>query len=70
MAVAADEGNKVTAGDLLVRLDTSQPQALVSTGGRAIKIAFDEPVDLPVGLTVNAAVASTSLVPWSEQTHL
>ena len=27
-----------------------------ATGGRAIKIAFDEPVDLPVGLTVNANV--------------
>lgn len=27
-----------------------------STGGRAIKIAFDEPVELPVGLTVNANV--------------
>lgn len=27
-----------------------------STGGRAIKIAFDSPVDLPVGLTVNANI--------------
>jgi membrane fusion protein, multidrug efflux system len=27
-----------------------------STGGRAIKIAFDQPVDLPVGLTVNANI--------------
>ena len=27
-----------------------------STGGRAIKIAFDIPVDLPVGLTVNANI--------------
>jgi multidrug efflux pump subunit AcrA (membrane-fusion protein) len=27
-----------------------------STGGRAVKIAFDNPVDLPVGLTVNANI--------------
>ncbi|HLV06234.1 MAG TPA: hypothetical protein VKY80_01015, partial [Croceibacterium sp.] len=27
-----------------------------STGGRAIKIAFDRPLDLPVGLTVNANI--------------
>jgi RND family efflux transporter MFP subunit len=27
-----------------------------ATGGRAIKIAFDQPVDLPVGLTINANI--------------
>ncbi|KKB78397.1 hypothetical protein VW35_11080 [Devosia soli] len=32
------------------------PRVDPATGGRAIKIAFDEPVDLPVGLTVNANV--------------
>lgn len=32
------------------------PTVDASTGGRAIKIAFDDPVSLPVGLTVNANV--------------
>ncbi|MBJ7578729.1 efflux RND transporter periplasmic adaptor subunit [Devosia sp. MC532] len=32
------------------------PTVDASTGGRAIKIGFDEAVDLPVGLTVNANV--------------
>ncbi len=32
------------------------PSVDPSTGGRAIKIGFDEPVDLPVGLTVNANI--------------
>lgn len=32
------------------------PSVDASTGGRAIKIAFDEPLSLPVGLTVNANV--------------
>ena len=32
------------------------PTVDAATGGRAIKIAFDDPVSLPVGLTVNANV--------------
>lgn len=32
------------------------PSVDTSTGGRAIKISFDEPVELPVGQTVNANV--------------
>lgn len=34
----------------------ASPSVDPATGGRAIKIAFDEPVDLPVGLTINANV--------------
>lgn len=34
----------------------ASPTVDPATGGRAIKIAFDQPVDLPVGLTINANV--------------
>ena len=34
----------------------ASPTVDPATGGRAIKIAFDEAVDLPVGLTINANV--------------
>ncbi|MGV8953171.1 MAG: efflux RND transporter periplasmic adaptor subunit [Cypionkella sp.] len=34
----------------------ASPSVDPATGGRAIKIAFDEPVDLPVGLTINANI--------------
>jgi RND family efflux transporter MFP subunit len=38
------------------RVVFAAPTVDPATGGRAIKIAFDEPVDLPVGLTVNANI--------------
>jgi len=47
------------AGDSISQDGTvifAAPTVDPSTGGRAIKIAFDNPVDLPVGLTVNANV--------------
>lgn len=46
-------------GDSVARQGTvvfAAPNVDPSTGGRAIKIAFDEAVDLPVGLTVNANI--------------
>jgi membrane fusion protein (multidrug efflux system) len=39
-------------GTLVFAMPTVDP----GTGGRAIKIAFDDPADLPVGLTVNANI--------------
>lgn len=56
------EGLKVLlkpVGDSVPRDGTivfAAPTVDPSTGGRAIKIAFDAPVDLPVGLTVNANI--------------
>jgi membrane fusion protein (multidrug efflux system) len=47
------------AGDSVAQDGTvifAAPSVDPSTGGRAIKIAFDNPVDLPVGLTVNANI--------------
>lgn len=47
------------AGDSVARdgvVSFAAPTVDPSTGGRAIKIAFDDPVDLPVGLTVNANI--------------
>ena len=34
----------------------ASPTVDAATGGRTVKVAFDEPVDLPVGLTVNANI--------------
>ncbi len=47
------------AGDSVPRNGTvifAAPAVDPSTGGRTIEIAFDSPVDLPVGLTVNANI--------------
>jgi membrane fusion protein (multidrug efflux system) len=47
------------AGDSVAKDGTvsfAAPTVDPATGGRAIKIAFDETVDLPVGLTVNANI--------------
>lgn len=46
-------------GDSVARHGTvsfANPTVDPATGGRAIKISFDEPTDLPVGLTVNANI--------------
>lgn len=45
-------GTAVQPGKVIFAAPTVDPQ----TGGRAIKIAFDVPVSLPIGLTVNANV--------------
>ncbi|NMA98396.1 MAG: efflux RND transporter periplasmic adaptor subunit [Phyllobacteriaceae bacterium] len=37
-------------------VDFANPTVDPATGGRAVKIGFDEPADLPVGLTVNANI--------------
>ena len=47
------------AGDTATRtgsISFAAPTVDPSTGGRAIRIAFDEPVSLPVGLTVSANI--------------
>ncbi|MGV8831392.1 MAG: efflux RND transporter periplasmic adaptor subunit [Devosia sp.] len=47
------------AGDSVARDGTvsfAAPTVDASTGGRAVKVAFDQPVDLPVGLTVNVNI--------------
>lgn len=57
--VRAEEGASVSAGDSVLQHGVvifAAPTVDPSTGGRAIKIAFDNPVDLPVGLTVNANI--------------
>jgi membrane fusion protein (multidrug efflux system) len=57
-----DDGLKALlrpAGDTVAQHGTvifASPKVDPSTGGRAIKIAFDEAIDLPVGLTVNANI--------------
>ena len=38
------------------RVVFASPTVDAATGGRTVKVAFDEPVDLPVGLTVNANI--------------
>lgn len=46
-------------GESVARTGTvifATPSVDPTTGGRAIKIGFDEPADLPVGLTVNANI--------------
>lgn len=47
------------AGESVARaghVSFASPRVDAATGGRAIKIAFDAPTDLPVGLTVNANI--------------
>ncbi|QYO76266.1 efflux RND transporter periplasmic adaptor subunit [Devosia salina] len=46
-------GNSVAQEGTIV---FTSPKVDTATGGRAIRIAFDTPVDLPVGLTVNANI--------------
>lgn len=52
------------AGETVARQGTvafAAPKVDPSTGGRAIRIAFDVPADLPVGLTVNANIVVEEL---------
>ena len=52
------------AGDTTTRTGSvafASPTVDPATGGRAIRIAFDEPVSLPVGLTVSA-----NIIVWEE----
>lgn len=57
-----EEGLKVLllpVGDSVPRHGTvifAAPRVDTSTGGRTVKIAFDDPVNLPVGLTINANI--------------
>lgn len=71
-------------GDTVARDGTvsfAAPTVDPATGGRAIKIAFDAPVDLPVGLTINAnivvsevedalSVARAAIVTDGSQSHV